>query len=100
MSGDAKNKIRTMGYWVTGSLVATAYTEWMKSLNQGYDEWSGKKEVGSAKENPFIALATKKDAESFANFTSAWIESQFFMPQTTFDVTESMKSIKDASADF
>ena len=88
VDGDSANKARTVAYWVTGSALATAYSEWLKTMNTSYDVWSGKTSEADAakKSNPVMEILTKQDADSFIAFGNAWFESQFFQPQTTLDI--------------
>lgn len=102
VSWDAADKARTMAYWVTWSAIATAYSEWLKSMNTWYDVWSWKKseEEAAKSENPIMKLASKRDVESFIAFWNAWFESQFFQPQTTLDVLKGYEWVSTAIKDF
>lgn len=102
VDGDSANKARTLAYWITGSAVATAYSEWLKSMNNSYDVWSWKTSEADAakKTNPVMEILNKQDADSFIAFWNAWFESQFFQPQTTLDVLKGYEWVSNAIKDY
>lgn len=99
---DKLDKARTVSYWVTWSAIATVYSEWLKELNSQYDEWSGKKTAADTEKakNPITEFRDKKDVDSFIAFWSAWFQSQFFQPQTTFDIMAWYKWVSDSIKDY
>lgn len=99
---DKLDKTRTLSYWVTWSAIATVYSEYLKELNSQYDEWSWKKsaEETAKVKNPITELRSKQDVDNFIAFWWAWFQSQFFQPQTTFDLMAWYKWVSDSIKDY